>query len=175
MHSPELVVPPFSIRTAESPPERPDGLAKARAEAKEKGGRAYKEHPRVYTNGIDRLANLSTEAGCTNNKLADLFTEACGMAKNGQLDCEFIFFALHGDNIYKQPTDVRDYEVVQANSVPMHINRPDYKVHGTILKMPLPAMMANDAVVCHICKGDTVVAAVASLPDYGYEEVFSLM
>ena len=175
MHSPELVIPPFAIRTTKSPSERPDGLGTARAAEKEKGGLTHEKPPRVYTNGIERLAILSKEAGFINNKLADLFTEACGMAKKGELDCEFIFFALHGDNIYKQPTDVRDYDVVQANSVPMHTSRPDYKIHGTILKMPLTAMMADEAVVCHICKGDAIIAAVASLSDYDYKEVFSLM
>ena len=37
------------------------------------------------------------------------------------------------------------------------------------------AMMANDAIVCHICKKDLIVAAVAALPEYQYDEIFCLM
>lgn len=106
--------------------------------------------------------------------LVTLFTEACDMAKKHEMDYQFIFFALHGGNIYKQPTDVRDYDVVQESSVAYHTSRDDYEMHGTITKKPLPQMMATDAVVCHVCKRDEMVAVVASLPEYDYEEVFTV-
>lgn len=162
MHSPELAIPPFSIRTPQSPPRRPHALETESASA------------RVYKDGIECLAHLSTQVDCPENKLIDLFKEACATARKGGLNGEFIFFAVHGDNVYKQPTDLRDFDVVQEQGVPVHVTRPDYKVHGTILKTHLPAMMAKDAIICNISKGDAVIATVASLADYGYQEAFSL-
>ena len=97
------------------------------------------------------------------------------MAKNGDLDYQFVFFALHDDNLYKQPTDVRDYNLLHESSVAYHTARPDYKMHGTIVKVAMPEMMANEAVLCQICKQDKIIASVASLADYNYEEIFSLM
>lgn len=167
-------VPSFSDHFPAIQPERPKTPFNERSQEKEKEGTTPK-NTHVKTDGTERLAQLSSEAGFINNKLFDLFSEACKMAKDGDLDYQFVFFALHGDNIYKQPTDVRDYQTIHDSSVAYHTARPDYKMHGTIVKMPMPAMMADEAVVCHVCKKDKMVAAVASLADYDYAEVFSIM
>lgn len=97
------------------------------------------------------------------------------MAKDRDLDYQFVFFAFHGDNLYKQPTDVRDFETIHESSVAYHTGRPDYRMHGTIVKMPISAMKADDAVVCHVYKKDKIVAAVASRSDCDYNEIFSIM
>ena len=129
----------------------------------------------VRPDGAERLAALSEEAGCATNKLAELFSEACRMAKDGELETQFLFFALHGDNMYRQPTHARDYRSLCESGVAYHTGRPDYKFHGTIVKTPVPAMLVDEAVVCRVCKGGETVAAVAALADYDYREVLSLM
>lgn len=174
MYSP-VAIPAFSVRPPESSPTCPELMAKTCVEATEKAGIATPDAPTISTNGVERLAQLSREAGFTINKLNDLFSEACTMAKDGQLDYQFVFFALHGTNVYKQPTDVRDYNTLHDSCVTYHTGRPDYKMHGTIVKMPMPSMMADEAVVCHVCKGDHMVAAVASIADYDYQEIFCIM
>lgn len=97
------------------------------------------------------------------------------MAQKGDLHHQFVFFALHGDNVYQQPTHVRDYQTIQECSVAYHTGRPDYKMHGTILKMSIPEMSADNAVVCNVYKKNEIVASVASLAEYGYKEIFSIM
>jgi hypothetical protein len=129
----------------------------------------------ISTDGKQRLNALSVEAGCAENTLASLMSEACEMDKKSEMDTQFVFFALQGGNVYKQPTDVRDFEMVQESSVPYHTSRGDYKMHGTIVKMPLPCMAAPDAIVCHVFKGQDMVAVLAALAEYEYEDVYSVM
>ena len=129
----------------------------------------------ISTDGKQRLNALSIEAGCEESTLTSLMSEACEMDKKCEMDTQFVFFALQGGNVYKQPTDVRDFDMVQASSVPYHTGRDDYKMHGTIVKMPLPCMAAPDAIVCHVFKGQDTVAVLASLAEYDYEDVYSVM
>ena len=136
---------------------------------------SYPNNTHIKIEGFERLDSISADVDCDPRKLRDVFLEACDMAKTGRLDYEFLFFALHGDNIYKQPTDVRDYNPASNSDVSYHTSRHDYKIHGKIAKMSIPEMMADGAVVCHIYKKDKLVGSVASLADYDYEEAFSLM
>lgn len=129
----------------------------------------------ITTDGRDKLKALSTESDCAEGTLDELIKEACEMDKRGEMDYQFVFFALQGGNVYKQPTDVRDFEMVHESSVPYHTSRPDYKLHGTIVKMPLPQMMAPSAIVCHVSKGPEMVGVVATLAEYNYEEMYSVM
>lgn len=129
----------------------------------------------INTDGRQRLNALSVEAGCAENTLASLMLEACEMDKKSEMDSQFVFFALQGGNVYKQPTDVRDFEMVQESSVPYHTSRGDYKMHGTIVKMALPCMAAPDAIVCHVFKGQDMLAVLAALAEYEYEDVYSVM
>lgn len=129
----------------------------------------------ISTDGKQKLNALSVEAGCAEDTLTSLMSEACEMDKKSEMDNQFVFFALQGGNVYKQPTDVRDFEMVQESSVPYHTSRCDYKMHGTIVKMPLPCMAAPDAIVCHVFKGQDMVAVLAALAEYEYEDVYSVM
>tara|TARA_B100001057_G_scaffold56554_1_gene50107 strand:+ start:334 stop:873 length:540 start_codon:yes stop_codon:yes gene_type:complete len=129
----------------------------------------------ITTDGRDKLKALSTESDCAEGTLDELIKEACEMDKRGEMDYQFVFFALQGGNLYKQPTDVRDFEMVYESSVPYHTSRPDYKLHGTIVKMPLPQMMAPSAIVCHVFKGPKMAGIVATLAEYNYEEMYSVM
>jgi len=128
----------------------------------------------ISTDGKQRLKALSVEAGCAEDTLVSLMSEACEMDKKREMDTQFVFFALQGGNVYKQPTDVRDYKMVEESSVPYHTNRGDYKMHGTIVKMPLSCMAAPDAIVCHVFKGKDMVAMLASLAEYEYQNVYSI-
>jgi hypothetical protein len=95
------------------------------------------------------------------------------MARNGDLTDEFLFFAVHGGHLYKQPTDVRDYQTSLAG-VAHHPAREDYLMHGTVVKMPLQSVNGGEAVVTQVCSREMVMAAVASLPGDAYEDVLQL-
>ena len=127
------------------------------------------------TDGKQRMNAMSVEADCMESALVNLLSEACEMDKRSEMDTQFVFFALQAGSVYKQPTDVRDFDMVQKSSVPYHTSREDYKMHGTIVKMPLPCIAASDAIVCHIFRGNDLVAVFATLAECGYENIFSVM
>lgn len=128
----------------------------------------------VTTDGRDKLETLSIASGCAGGTLDELMKEACEMDKRGEMDYQFVFFALQGGNVYKQPTDVRDFDTVHESSVPYHMSRPDYKLHGTIVKMPLPQITAPSAIVCHVFKGVEMTGVVAAMAEDGYEQMYVL-
>jgi hypothetical protein len=106
--------------------------------------------------------------------LTELHQQACVMAQNGDLDNEFIFFAVHGEHLYKQPTDVRDY-AMSINGVIHHVSRGDYVMHGTVIRMPAISSEANEAVVTEVCTRERVVAIVASSMEDGYSKIVNLV
>lgn len=129
----------------------------------------------ITTDGRDRLKALSTESECAEHTLDEIVKEACEMDRRGEMDYQFMFFALQGGSVYKQPTDVRDFDMVHESSVPYHMSRSDYKLHGTIVKMPLPQMMTPSAIVCHVFKGHEVASVVATLAEYDYEQMYCVV
>jgi len=175
------VIPPFCPphRPHRWSPQRKEGHGLAEVTSFIRGGGIEGDLAQagyaISTDGKQRLNALSVEAGCAEDTLTSLMSEACEMDKKSEMDTQFIFFALQGGNVYKQPTDFRDFEIVQKSSVPYHTSRGDYKMHGTVVKMPLPCMAAPDAIVCHIFKDQDMVAVLAALAEYEYEDVYSVM
>ena len=127
----------------------------------------------VTSDGYETLRNVSVAEECMEEVLTALFDDARDMARRGEMEDEFIFFSVHGNSIYKQPTNIQDYNVIQDSSV-YHSSRQDYKIHGTILKTALPEMMADEALVCEVYKHNELLAVIASLPEQDYVDTFTV-
>lgn len=111
------------------------------------------------------MEEICSRLDCPKPLLDSVLHDSLEAARMGEFEHTFVFFAFHGNNIYRQPTDVRDFLMVQQ-SISYHTGRDDYKLHGTVTKT---AVMGDpDAIVCQIFSKDTVMALAVSLSTDDY-------
>lgn len=110
--------------------------------------------------GLDEMGDVCVRLDCPQNSLDAVLQDSLEAARMGEFEHTFVFFAFHGDNIYRQPTDIRDFCMVQQ-SIGYHTARPDYKMHGTVTKTPV--LGDQDAIICQVFFKSEVVAIAVSL------------
>jgi len=116
--------------------------------------------------GLDAMDEVCVRLDCPQSSLNSVLQDSLGAARMGEFEHTFVFFAFHGDNIYRQPTDVRDFYMVQQ-SIEYHTGRDDYKLHGTVTKTPM--LGDQDAIVCRVFFKEDVVAVAVSLSAGNYK------
>ena len=122
----------------------------------------------------DALARVCKLYDCEPALVNDLHHEACALARSGDMDMQFILFCVHNKNLYKQPTDTRDYTRC-LEGLALHRSRPDYMFHGTTIKMPLTLHGNAVSVVTQVYSQETLLAMVASPQSNDYATVVSLV
>lgn len=129
--------------------------------------------PPAAPDGRERLSTVAQLFDFKPDLLLGLYERTIAMAREGQLETDFIFFAVHRDNVYSQPTDVRDFDQCWS-TVHHHTARADYRVHGTVLKSPVVGLDFPSAVVMHVYSREGIVAAVAADPVDNYNRLLTV-
>lgn len=125
--------------------------------------------------GKETLLTVAKLSLCSDNDcLVKQHHSGCDMALRGELNWQFVFFAVHSGNMYKQPIDIRDYNTVNHSSVQYHTSREDYTLHGTTVKTTVAHIGVSDAVVTSMSHKNNLLSVVMSLPDDDYKQIYTV-